>query len=409
MPAFDYIGVDAQGRRHKGTLDGDSTRHVRQMLRDKGWVPVQVDPAREQAAVSGVSASAFMSLFKPRLSAQELALFTRQLATLVQAGLTLDDALRSVAQQAEKDASRRLLTAVRARVVEGYSLAQSLADFPRAFPPLYRATVAAGERAGHLDLVLNRLADYTESSQDTRRKVQGALIYPIILTVLSLLIVVGMLTYVVPDIVKVFDNQGQQLPALTRGLMFVSDVVRLQFGKIVLGLALIAWLGWRAVQDPGRRLRWHGFLLRVPVLGRLIRDAQSARFVSTLAILTRSGVPLVDGLRIAGEVVDNLPMRQAIEQATLRVTEGGRLAPALEQSRLFPAMMINMLASGEASGELDDMLARTGEMQEKALTSSISTLVSLFEPMMLLLMAGVVLLIVLAIMLPIAQMNSIIH
>lgn len=408
MPAFDYIGVDAQGKRHKGTLDGDSTRHVRQMLRDKGWVPVQVDPAREQSAASAGGFAGF-SLFRPRLAPQELALFTRQLATLVQAGLTLDDALRSVAQQAEKDASRRLLTAVRARVVEGYSLAQSLADYPRAFPPLYRATVAAGERAGHLDLVLNRLADYTEATQDTRRKVQGALIYPIILTVLSLLIVVGMLTFVVPDIVKVFDNQGQQLPAITRGLMFVSDVVRLHYAKILLGLLLAGWLGWRAVQDPGRRLRWHAFLLRLPVAGRLIRDAQSARFVSTLAILTRSGVPLVDGLRIAAEVIDNLPMREAVEQATLRVTEGGRLAPALEQSRLFPPMMINMLASGEASGELDDMLARTGAMQEKALTASISTLVSLFEPMMLLLMAGVVLLIVLAIMLPIAQMNTIIN
>lgn len=408
MPAFDYIGVDAQGKRHKGTLDGDSTRHVRQMLRDKGWVPVQVDPAREQSATASGGFAAF-SLFRPRLAPQELALFTRQLATLVQAGLTLDDALRSVAQQAEKDASRRLLTAVRARVVEGYSLAQSLADYPRAFPPLYRATVAAGERAGHLDLVLNRLADYTEATQDTRRKVQGALIYPIILTVLSLLIVVGMLTFVVPDIVKVFDNQGQQLPAITRGLMFVSDVVRLHYAKILLGLLLAGWLGWRAVQDPGRRLRWHAFLLRLPVAGRLIRDAQSARFVSTLAILTRSGVPLVDGLRIAAEVIDNLPMREAVEQATLRVTEGGRLAPALEQSRLFPPMMINMLASGEASGELDDMLARTGAMQEKALTASISTLVSLFEPMMLLLMAGVVLLIVLAIMLPIAQMNTIIN
>lgn len=408
MPAFDYIGVDAQGKRHKGTLDGDSVRHVRQLLRDKGWVPVQVEPAREQSATASGGFAGF-SLFRPRLAPQELALFTRQLATLVQAGLTLDDALRSVAQQAEKDASRRLLTAVRARVVEGYSLAQSLADYPRAFPPLYRATVAAGERAGHLDLVLNRLADYTEATQDTRRKVQGALIYPIILTVLSLLIVIGMLTYVVPDIVKVFDNQGQQLPALTRGLMWVSDVVRLHFAKILLALLLAGWLGWRALQDPGRRLRWHGFLLRVPVVGKLIRDAQSARFVSTLAILTRSGVPLVDGLRIAAEVVDNLPMRQAVEQATLRVTEGGRLAPALEQSRLFPPMMINMLASGEASGELDDMLARTGSMQEKALTASISTLVSLFEPMMLLLMAGVVLLIVLAIMLPIAQMNTIIN
>lgn len=405
MPAFDYIGVDARGKRQKGTLDGDSSRHVRQLLREKGWVPLEVTPAREQATGAG---NGLAALFKPRLGAQELALFTRQLATLVQAGLTLDDALRAVAQQAEKPATRRLLTAVRAKVIEGYGLAQSLGEFPQAFPTLYRATVAAGEKAGHLDLVLNRLADYTESRHDTQRKVQGALIYPAILVVLSLLIVTGMLTYVVPDIVKVFDNQGQQLPALTLGLMALSDFVRAHGGKLVLGLLGGIWLFIRALRDEDRRQRWHAFLLRMPVVGRLIRDAQSSRFVSTLAILTRSGVPLVEGLRIAAEVVDNLPMRNAVLQATDRVTEGGRLAPALEQSRLFPPMMINMLASGEASGELDDMLARTGQMQEKALTSSIATLVSLFEPFMLLFMAGVVLLIVLAIMLPIAQMNNVI-
>jgi len=315
MPAFDYIGVDARGKRHKGTLDGDSSRHVRQLLRDKGWVPLEITPARDDHRGSG---EGFSALFKPRLGAQELALFTRQLATLVQAGLTLDDALRSVAQQAESPASRRLLTAVRAKVIEGYGLAHSLAEFPQAFPQLYRATVAAGEKAGHLDLVLNRLADYTESRHDTQRKVQGALIYPAILVVLSLLIVTGMLTYVVPDIVKVFDNQGQALPALTRGLMALSDFIRAHGGKLLLTLLLGLWLFLRALRDPARRRRWHAFLLRVPVLGKLIRDAQSARLVSTLGILTRSGVPLVEALRIAAEVVDNLPMQDAVMLATER-------------------------------------------------------------------------------------------
>ncbi|REH36829.1 general secretion pathway protein F [Paraperlucidibaca baekdonensis] len=407
MAAFDYVGVDPQGKRRKGVIDADSLRHARSLLRERQLVPISVNSASEKPAAQ--QSGATFTLFKPGLSAQDLALITRQLSTLVQAGLTLDDSLRSVAQQSEKSTVKRLLTAVRAKVVEGFTLAQSLAEFPQAFPSLYRATVAAGERAGHLDLVLNRLADYTESRYETRRKVQGALIYPIILTVLSLLIVVGLLTYVVPDIVKVFDNQGQALPVITQILIATSDFLRESLGTLVLVVLVIGFIVYRVLQKPAMRFRWHAFMLRVPVAGKLVRDSQAARFVSTLAILTRSGVPLVDALRIAAEVVDNLPMREAVSQAADRVTEGGRLAPAIEQSKLFPPMMTNMVASGEASGELDDMLMRTGQMQERALTGSISTLVGLFEPIMLLMMAGVVLVIVLAIMLPIVQMNNLVN
>ncbi|MEO6699378.1 MAG: type II secretion system inner membrane protein GspF [Paraperlucidibaca sp.] len=407
MAAFDYVGVDPQGKRRKGVIDADSLRHARSLLRERQLVPISVNSASEKPAAQQAGTS--FSFFKPTLSAQDLALITRQLATLVQAGLTLDDSLRSVAQQSEKSTVKRLLTGVRSKVVEGYTLAQSLAEFPHAFPSLYRATVAAGERAGHLDLVLNRLADYTESRYETRRKVQGALVYPAILTVLSLLIVIGLLTYVVPDIVKVFDNQGQALPLITQLLIATSDFLKESLGVLILlGLGL-SYVAYRMLQKPAMRYRWHAFMLRVPVAGRLIRDSQAARFVSTLAILTRSGVPLVDALRIAADVVDNLPMREAVAMAADRVTEGGRLAPAIEQSKLFPPMMTNMIASGEASGELDDMLLRTGQMQERALTGSISTLVGLFEPMMLLMMAGVVLVIVLAIMLPIVQMNNLVN
>lgn len=408
MAAYDFVGVDAAGKRHKGALEADSPRHARQLIRDKGWVPMSVAPAQEKQAVATTASGAISQLFQPKMSAQELALITRQLATLVQAGLTLDDALRAVAQQSENKQTQRVLTGVRARVVEGYSLAHSLGDFPLAFPSLYRSTVAAGERAGHLDLVLQRLADYTESRYETRRKVQGALIYPIILTVLSLLIVIGLLTYVVPDIVKVFDSQSQELPLITRALIAVSDGLRASIGWLLLAGVIAGFFIFKALQKPSVRYKWHAFLLKAPVAGRMIRDSQSSRFVSTLSILTRSSVPLVDALRISAEVIDNLPMRAAVEHAAERVTEGGRLAPALEQSKLFPAMMINMIASGEASGELDDMLSRTGQMQERALTGSISTMVSLFEPMMLLMMAGVVLVIVLAIMLPIVQMNNLI-
>lgn len=407
MAAFDYVGVDPQGKRRKGVIDADSLRHARSLLRERQLVPISVNSASDKPAAQQAGTS--FSFFKPTLSAQDLALITRQIATLVQAGLTLDDSLRSVAQQSEKSTVKRLLNAVRSKVVEGYTLAQSLAEFPQAFPSLFRATVAAGERAGHLDLVLNRLADYTESRYETRRKVQGALIYPAILTVLSLLIVIGLLTYVVPDIVKVFDNQGQALPLITQMLIATSDFLRESLGTLLIMGIAVGYGIYRLLQKPDMRYRWHAFMLRVPVAGKLIRDAQAARFVSTLAILTRSGVPLVDALRIAAEVVDNLPMREAVASAADRVTEGGRLAPAIEQSKLFPPMMTNMIASGEASGELDDMLMRTGQMQERALTGSIGTLVGLFEPMMLLLMAGVVLVIVLAIMLPIVQMNNLVN
>lgn len=406
MPAFDYVGVDAHGKRRQGTEEGDSPRQIRQILRDKGLVPVSVTLAQSVRSSDASWRDRLARFVKPRLSSQSLALITRQLATLVQAGMPLDESLRAVAQQSEDRQAQRVLTGVRALVMEGYSLANSLADYPTAFPALYRATVAAGERSGHLDLVLQRLADYTETSHETRRKVQGALVYPAILTVLSLLIVTGLLTYVVPDIVKVFEDQDQSLPLITLLLIALSDALRAGLPYLLLGLLVAGWLFKRWLKDPDHRARWHGFQLRLPIAGRLIRDAQSARFVSTLGILTRSSVPLVDALRIAADVVDSLPLRAAIQTAAERVTEGGRLASALAQSGRFPPMMVNMIASGEASGELDDMLQRTGQMQERALTGSISTLVGLFEPAMLLFMAGIVLVIVLAIMLPIVQMNS---
>lgn len=404
MPAFDYVAVDAQGKRRKGSIEADTARSARQLLREKQWVPISIETAAQQAKAERPA----WRLFQQGLSSQDLAILTRQLATLSQAGLPLDDALRTVASQSEKNATKRMVSAIRMKIVEGFTFSQALAEFPQAFPPLYRATVAAGERSGHLDLVLNRLADYTESRHETQRKIQGALIYPIILTALSLLIVVGLLTYVVPDIVKVFDNQGQDLPVITQLLILASDFLQSHL-LTLLGLLLLGvMLAKRALKDPQRKMRWQSWQLRWPVAGKLIRDAQSSRFVSTLAILTRSGVPLVEALKIAAGVIDNLPMHQAVVEATERVTEGGRLSYALEQSKLFPAMMTNMIASGESSGELDAMLTRTGEMQERALSSSVSTMVGLFEPLMLLMMAGVVLVIVLAIMLPIVQMNNLI-
>lgn len=405
MPAFEYLCVDEQGRKQKGVLDGDSVRQIRQQLREKGWAPVSVELAakQHQEAESGG-----LSLFRRGISAYELALLTRQLSTLIQAGIPVEESLRAVSRQSERPALQSLLLAVRARVIEGYTLAQALGEFPHAFPDLYRATVAAGEKSGHLDLVLTQLADYTESRYDTQKKIQGAMIYPVILTVLATLIVFGMLTYVVPDIVKVFNNSQHELPILTRGLIAVSHVAKVG-GPYFLVAAVIGFFMFRkALRQDAFRYRVHAWQLRLPLVGRLIRGANASRFASTLSILNKSGVPLVEALRIAAEVSSSWPIRDAIREAAVKVTEGGSLSFALEQSGYFPPMMMQMIASGESSGELDEMLARAATMQEKELSNLITTLVGLFEPLMLLVMAGVVLIIVLAIMLPIVSMNTLV-
>lgn len=404
MPAFEYVSVDADGRKQKGVLEADSARQVRQQLRDKGWLPVSVEPAASQHKTE----SKGFSFLRGGMSAYELALITRQLATLIQAGIPVEECLRAVSRQTERPGLHSLLMAVRARVIEGYTLAQAFSEFPSAFPELYRATVAAGEKSGHLDLVLNQLADYTESRYDTQKKIQGAMIYPIILTLLAAGIVLGMLTYVVPDIVKVFDSSKQQLPLLTRGLIATSNLVKTAGPWFLLLLIVTGFMARPLLKKDSTRYRLHGWQLRLPLIKKMVRGANASRFASTLSILTRSGVPLVEALRIAAEVSSNLLIRDAIRQAAVKVTEGGSLSRALEDSGYFPPMMMQMIASGEQSGELDEMLSRAAIMQEKELGNLITTLVGLFEPMMLLVMAGVVLMIVLAIMLPILSMNNLV-
>ncbi len=404
MPAFEFVSVDEAGRKQKGVLEADSARQVRQQLRDKGWVPLSV----EAAAAEHKRERRLFSFGGGGMSAYELALITRQLATLIQAGIPVEESLRAVSRQTERPGLQSLLLAVRARVIEGYTLAQSMGEFPQAFPDLYRATVAAGEKSGHLELVLNQLADYTESRYDIQKKIQGAMIYPAILTVVATLIVVGLLVYVVPDIVKVFDNTRQELPLLTRMLIWASDTTK-AVGPYLLVLLVAGGFAARPLlRQDAMRYRLHAWQLRLPLLRKLVRGANAARFSSTLSILSRSGVPLVEGLRISAEVTSNWLIRDAIRQAAVKVTEGGSLSRALEESGHFPPMMMQMIASGEQSGELDDMLARAAVMQDKELGNLITTLVGLFEPFMLLVMAGVVFLIVLAIMLPILSMNNLV-
>jgi general secretion pathway protein F len=403
MAAFEYIALDPHGREQKGLIEADSPRQARQLLREKQWAPLEVRQAkaREDSGGGGFA-------FGRGLSARDLALVTRQLATLVQAALPIEEALRAAAAQSASQKIKSMLLAVRAKVMEGHSLAAALREYPSAFPELYRATVAAGEHAGHLGLVLDQLADYTDQRQQSRQKIQLALLYPVILLVASLAIVVLLLGYVVPDVVKVFVNTGQDLPALTTGLIAVSEAVQ-RWGWAMLGaLAVLALLVRQALRDEGIRRRWHAFILRIPLVGRLARATNTARFASTLAILTRSGVPLVDALGIAAAVIGNLRIRERVIEAAQRVREGGSLTRALDATGEFPPMMLHMIASGEKSGELDQMLARTARNQENDLAAQISLLVGLFEPFMLVFMGAVVLVIVLAILLPILSLNQLV-
>ena len=403
MPAFEFTALDATGREHKGLLEGDSPRAVRQQLRERQWTPLNV---QEVAAREAKSARRFS--LRRGVAAVDLALMTRQLATLVRSGLPLEESVRAVSQQTEKQRLKSMLLGVRSRVMEGHSLAAGLAEFPHVFPELYRATVAAGEQSGHLDVVLERLADYTESRQQLRQKIQLALFYPALLTLLAISVVVLLLTYVVPQVVQVFQNIGQELPILTRGLIALSDFMR-SYGLallVLLGLAG-AGIGW-LLRKPGPLRQWHALLLRLPLISRLTRGLNTARFARTFSILLASGVPVLEALRIAAEVIGNLPMRDAVEAAARKVREGTSIFSALDKSGYFPPMTLHLIASGEASGKLEDMLERAATSQEREIEVMVATLLGLFEPLLIVVMGGLVLIIVLAILLPIFDLNQLV-
>tara|TARA_R110001592_G_scaffold1001_2_gene5914 strand:- start:25336 stop:26547 length:1212 start_codon:yes stop_codon:yes gene_type:complete len=402
MAAFEYKALDLKGKQKKGVMEADSARQVRQQLREKGFAPLSVEQTSEKQS----SSSPFSA--KRRLSVKELALLTRQIATLIQSGIPIEETLSAVASQSEKTNVRSMLLAVRAKVLEGYTLADSLGEFPAAFPNLYRSTVAAGEHAGHLDLVLNRLADYTEARQQARQKIQLAAIYPVILAFVALSIVVFLLTYVVPDIIEVFVNNGQELPPLTQGLLAVSDFLA-KWGLAIFVLLVLGGIAFKASLKKDKfRFAFHKRLLYMPFIKKISRGSNTSQFASTLSILNSSGVPLVDAMRIAAEVLSNDCLKASLVEAAVKVSEGGNLHHSLEQTGYFPPMMIHMIASGESSGELDQMLERTARHQESDLQGLIETIVGLFEPLMLLFMGGVVLIIVLAIMLPILNMSNLV-
>ncbi len=410
MAAFEYTALNDKGREEKGVLEADSLRQVRQILRDRGLTPLGVTPTRaKSSAGKGRSFSNVMSsMFSPSLSINDRALVTRQLSTLIGAGLPVEEALLAVSRQSEKPAIHSMMLTIRAKVMEGYSLAQSLGDFPRAFPSLHRATVSAGESAGHLDLVLARLADFTESQQESASRVKQALIYPVILFVLTVAILAGLLGYVVPDIVEVFADSDQELPQLTRMIIATSDFIAAWGLLMLIGFIALFFAIRQMLTVPSIRLGYDRRLLGMPVFGKLARGINTAQFASTLSILSSSGVPLVDALKIAAEVLSNTWLRRKVSEATIKVSEGSSLSASLDMSGCFPPMMLHMISSGESSGELDDMLARVATHQQRDAEMLMNVLLSLFGPLMLMIMGGAVFTIVMAILLPIINLNQLV-
>ncbi|WP_206483211.1 type II secretion system inner membrane protein GspF [Thalassotalea sp. G2M2-11] len=405
MAAFDYQAVDNRGKIKKGVIEGDTPRHVRTLLRDQGLMPTEVTPSlmksKQKQSSSGFGRS-------KKITATELALLTRQLATLVESGLPLEESLLAVAEQCEKNTLKSMVMAVRTKITEGYGLAESMAEFPQVFNHLYRAMVAAGEKSGHLDKVLNRLADYTEQRQKLRSQMVQAMVYPSIMTVVAIGVIVVLLTSVVPQIIGQFEHMGANLPGTTQFLISTSEFLQ-HYGLAILVLIIVAVVIFlQMMKKSSFKYQVHQKILSMPGLGKVIRGINTARFARTLSILTASAVPLLESMTIAGEVLDNLYIKDKVKQAADKVREGSSLRLSLEQTKLFPPMMLHMIASGEKSGELEHMLGRAADNQDREFEALVNISLKAVEPAIMVTMAGIVLFIVMAILQPILQLNTLI-
>ncbi|KQV55528.1 MULTISPECIES: type II secretion system inner membrane protein GspF [unclassified Duganella] len=406
MPAFRYEAVDAAGASKKGVVNADSARSARADLRSQGLVPIKVDAIAAQVDASGATSRRG---FGEKLSTTELALFTRQLASLLEAGLPLEQAFTALLEQAERPYVRDLVASIRSEVMGGSSLSDVLSRHPRDFQEIYRALVASGEQIGQLSRVLSRLADYIERRNALVQKVKLAFTYPAIVTVVAFLIVIFLLTYVVPQIVSVFANTKQKLPLLTVIMLAISDFVR-SYGFVVLGLMVAGgFVVRRMLQNPEIKRRWHTWLLTAPLYGKFERSLNTSRFASTLAITTGSGVPILRALETSRDTLSNVAMRDLVEQASDSVREGASLARSLSAQKHFPPMLIHMIRAGEITGELPAMLDRAASAQESDLERRTLTIAGLLEPMLILAMGVVVLLIVLAVLMPIIEINQLVR
>lgn len=402
MPAFHYQALDAAGKQQSGIIEADSARNARNQLRDSGLFVLEVKTTTEQ------NKKVSFSFSRRKLSLADLSLLLRQLATLLEAGLPLEQSLSVLIEQSSNPYQHGLLAAIRADVLAGQTLAQAVAQHPNDFPELHRALIKAGEASGELDTVMDKLATYSENQYALQQKVGLAFVYPAIVTAVAILIVGGLLFYVVPQVVSVFEQSHQQLPLLTRSLIWVTDGLAAAWPYLLVLLVAGVFGARHMLKQESVRANLHRKMLRVPVLGRLIQGVNTARMASTLSILFGSGVPLLTSLSAASGVVGNLPMRYALDEAARKVREGVSLSRALAVSGLFPPVLIHLIASGEQSGKLDVMLNRVAKQQEQEVGGFVSTLTSLLEPILILIMGAVVLVIVLAILMPIISMNQLI-
>jgi general secretion pathway protein F len=401
MPAFNYIAFDNNGKKHAGILEGDSSRQIRQKLREQGFIPAEVNIVKEAANRQWVTSR------RKRIKVSDLALLTRQMATLLSAGMPIEEVLTATAEQTEKPYVKGIIMGVRARVLEGHTLATGMQTFPRAFSHLYRATVAAGEQSGYLDHILNRLADYMEKQHRMQQKIRQALIYPSLMTIISIAIVVFLLIFVVPKIVGVFSDSTQSLPAVTLTLLAISHFVQ-YYGIYTLFILIVTgFIFQHLLKKIAFRRSFHFMLLRLPILGNTLKIINSARFSRTFGILFSASVPVLDAMRVGCELISLVPMREAVEVAISRVREGSSIHQALKQTHYFSPMSIHLMASGEKSGQLENMLEKAADAQEYDVASLIDNVLALFEPLMIIIMGMIVLFIVLAVLLPIFQLDAI--
>ena len=403
MPAYEYQALNPKGQKKQGIIEGDTPKRARQLLRDKDLAPISINPIQDRSGKTKSSAKS------SKASTKDLALLTRQLAALSRSGLPLEESLRILSAQTEKKRIKKIVIGVRSSVLEGQSLSQAFSQYPNAFPPLYRATIEAGESSGKLDAILERLADHLEDREQIIQKLQVAMIYPVLLTAISILVVLGLLTYVIPEIVGVFDNLGQKLPALTQGLITLSDILK-QYGLyILIGMILLFIMFKLVMRVDDIRFNFHKLILKTPLIGRFARGTNTALFTRTLAILISSGVELLEALRISGQVIPNRAIKEAVNIASVKVREGGGLSQSLARSKLFPPITLHLIESGESSGQLSEMLDSAATNQEREVQSLIEMAVGIFEPALILVMGGIVLTIVLAILMPIFDMNQLIR
>lgn len=406
MAAFRYEALDSAGHTARGVIEADGLRQARARMREQGLTVIKVSAVTQETLHTG---SGQRWRMRRGISSAQLSMLTRQLATLLEAGLPLEQSFSALIEQSEDESVRQILAGVRSELLSGHTLAQAMGQYESVFPDIYRALIKAGEASGELGHVMMRLADYTESRQVLRQKVVLAFVYPAIVTVVALMVVMGLLVYVVPQVVSVFQQSHQTLPLLTRMLIGLSSALQETWFYLLAVLFGAGFFIRTLLKREEILFQWHRRLLRIPMLGRLVRGLNTARMASTLAILAGSGVPLLVSLQAAAGVVTNLPMRRALEDAAKKVREGVTLSRALAVSGLFPPILVHLIASGESSGKLDAMLDRAAIQQEQEIGNYTSVLTSLMEPVLILVMGVIVLTIVLAILMPIIEMNQMVR